>query len=120
MLKEGNVTVMVSSLPRSIKFYTETLGFKLKYQVENEWAEIQAPGVTIGLHPAGEHGPKPGKNESLSIGFTVDNLDSAMANLKAKGVQFSPRIIEDGPVRIASFGDPDMTPLYICQVKGAC
>jgi hypothetical protein len=90
----------------------------LKLQAGNEWAEVTAPGLTIGLHPtAGEHGPKPGNSESLSIGFTVDNLQKDMAALKSKGVVFSPNIIEDGPVKIALFADPDKNPLYLCEVQ---
>ena len=32
MLKEGNVTVMISDMDRAIRFYTEALGLKLKYR----------------------------------------------------------------------------------------
>jgi hypothetical protein len=76
-----------------------------------------APGLTIGLHSAGTHGPKPGNSESLAIGFTVDNLDNDIATLKNKGIVFSPNIIEEGPVRIAFFNDPDKNPLYFCEVR---
>jgi catechol 2,3-dioxygenase-like lactoylglutathione lyase family enzyme len=117
MIKEANATVIVSDLSRSLKFYTETLGLHLKSQVGNDWAEVTAPGLTIGLHPVvGEHGPKPGNSESLAIGFTVDNLENDMKALKNKGVMFSPNIIEDGPVKIGFFVDPDKNPLYLCEV----
>jgi len=116
MIKEANMTVMVSDLNRAIKFYTETLGLKLVNQYENHWAEIHAPGLTIGLHPAGTHGPKPGNSESLSIGFSVDNLDNDMSAFQNKGIVFLPNIIEDGPVRIAFFTDPDKNPLHFCEV----
>jgi catechol 2,3-dioxygenase-like lactoylglutathione lyase family enzyme len=117
MLKAGNVTVLVSDLDRAINFYTQILGLKLDNRYENEWAEIIAPGLTIGLHPVMEHGPQPGKSESLSIGFTVDSLNEEMSILKSRGIIFSPNIVEDGPVRIAFFTDPDKTPLYICEVQ---
>jgi catechol 2,3-dioxygenase-like lactoylglutathione lyase family enzyme len=117
LIKEANVTVMVSDLNRAVKFYTQTLGLKLTSQFEDKWAEIHAPGLTIGLHPVGPHEPKPGNSESLSIGFTVDNLDSDMTAFKNKGVVFSPKIIEDGPVKIAFFSDPDKNPLYFCEVS---
>jgi catechol 2,3-dioxygenase-like lactoylglutathione lyase family enzyme len=116
MIKDSNVTVIVSDLNRAIKFYTETLGLKLVNQFQDQWAEIVAPGLTIGLHPAGPHGPKPGNSESLAIGFTVDNLDKDMTTFRNKGVVFSPNITEDGPVRIAFFNDPDKNPLYFCEV----
>ncbi len=58
MIQEGNVTVMVSDLERAIRFYTEALGLKLKWRW-GDYAEVEAPGVTIGLHPAGTHGRLP-------------------------------------------------------------
>ena len=117
MIKYANVTVMVSALNRAVQFYTETLGLKLKNRFENAWAEVEAPGLTIGLHPAGAHGPKPGKSESLSIGLNVDGLETAMKELKSNGVVFSPHIIEDGSLRIAFFNDPDKNPLYLCEFR---
>ena len=116
ILTEGNVTVMVSNMKKALDFYTKTLGLKLKYRAGDDWSEVEAPGLTIGLHWAGKHGPQPGKSESLSIGFTVKKLETAMAALKKKGVRFSPRLVDEGPVRLAFFSDPDGTPLYLCQV----
>jgi catechol 2,3-dioxygenase-like lactoylglutathione lyase family enzyme len=107
---------MVSDINRAIKFYTETLGLKLVNQYQTHWAEIQAPGLTIGLHPAMDHGPRPGNSESLAIGFAVDHLDNDMTVFEHKGIVFSSNIIEDGPARIAFFTDPDKNPLYLCQV----
>ena len=89
----------------------------MRRAVTAQWAEIQGPGLTIGLHPAGPHGPKPGNSESLAIGFTVDNLDNDVTTFKNKGILFSPNITEDGPVRIAFFTDPDKNPLYLCEVR---
>ncbi len=117
MFKEGNVTVMVSDMDRAIKFYVEGLGLKQKFRHENDWTEVETPGLTIGLHLADKMGVKPGKSESLSIGFTVDRLETEMDRLKKKGVAFSPRIVDEGPVRLAFFGDPDGNPLYLCEVK---
>ncbi len=39
MIEKGNVTIMVADLDRSIKFYTETLGFKLGSRFGNMWAK---------------------------------------------------------------------------------
>ncbi|PWU79651.1 MAG: glyoxalase [Candidatus Nitrosopolaris wilkensis] len=117
MIKKANVTVIVSDLDRAIKFYTETLGLKLMDQFQDQWAEIQAPGLIIGLHTGAPHVLKPGNSESLAIGFTVDNLHNDMTAFKNKGVVFSPNIIENGPVKIALFNDPDKNPLYFCEVR---
>ena len=114
---EGNVTVMVSSVKRAVAFYTKTLGLKLRYKPHEDWAEVQAPGLVIGLHGMHGHGTPPGKPEGFSIGFTVKRLEKAMEAFKKKGVRFSPRIMDEGPVRLAFFTDPDGTPLYLCEVK---
>jgi hypothetical protein len=42
-----------------------------------------------------------------------------MAALKEKGVRFSPKISEDGPVRIAHFSDEDGNPLYLVEQKSS-
>jgi catechol 2,3-dioxygenase-like lactoylglutathione lyase family enzyme len=116
LYKNGNVTVMVADLKRAVKFYVETLGLKLQYEVPGHWAQVEAPGLTIGLHPAGEHGPRPGKSESLSIGFEVEDLMEAMRTLQSRGVNFG-HVSEDKATRIAYFSDPDGNALYLVEVK---
>lgn len=114
----GNVTLMVADFERSVRFYTETLGLTLKARFGDGWAEVEAPGLTIGLHPAGEHGPQPGQAGSISIGLEVEDLDAAMAALRDKGVEFQ-RTFGDGPRRFASFMDPDQTGLYLWETRPA-
>ncbi|HUI01131.1 MAG TPA: VOC family protein [Nitrososphaerales archaeon] len=116
MIKETNVTVIVSDMNEAVAFYTETLGLELKARWGDEFAQVNAPGTMIALHPAVKGGAKPGDSESLSIGFGVDNLDATMAQLKKKGVRFT-RVADDGPVKLAFFGDPDGNPLYLSQSK---
>lgn len=119
MFKVGNVTVMVSDMKRALEFYTRTLGMALKYEAGPDWAEVSMQDLTIGLHTAGDHSPRPGTAGAMSIGLMVDNLETAMDALKKQHVKFSPHISEDGPVRLAFFGDPDGNPLYLCEVKHA-
>ena len=50
-----------------------------------------------------------------------------MATLEMRGVQFMSRgngcedngatIIDDGPVKLAYFADPDGNPLYLCETR---
>jgi catechol 2,3-dioxygenase-like lactoylglutathione lyase family enzyme len=116
MIKEANVTLIVSNVERAVRFYTETLGLKVKARYGDQFAQVEAPGTIIALHPSIENGPQPGKSESISIGFAVDKLESAMNDLKNKGVTFS-RISDDVQVRLAFFTDPDGNPLYLSQSK---
>lgn len=113
MFTESYMTVMVRDMDASIHFYTETLGLPLKERYGNHWAGVSAPGVLIGLHPAGEHAARPDP-EAISLGFMVSDFDAALAQLQANGVQFAPSQGNDA-ARSAYFTDPDGTPLYIMQ-----
>jgi lactoylglutathione lyase len=116
MIKEANVTLMVRDIDESVAFYTRTLGLRLKNRYGDHFAQVEAPGTIISLHPkASEDGQKPGKG-NLSLGFSVANLDDAVADLKAKGVKFS-ELKDDSQVRLAFFEDPDGYPLYLSQSK---
>jgi catechol 2,3-dioxygenase-like lactoylglutathione lyase family enzyme len=70
----ANVTAIISDMEKAIKFYTEILGFEfiLLSPTGFDYAVVQAPGITIALNPI-QHGLHPGKCESLSIGFEVED-----------------------------------------------
>lgn len=117
MYKSGNVTLMVADMDRAIDFYSHKLGFEQKVRYGNEWAEVSAPGVNLGLHQA--RGPIARSDPSIgiSIGFEVDDIESAVADLTARGVTFEAGIRETDDLREASFADPDGTALYLAQIK---
>ncbi len=118
MITSGIVTVMVSDLPRSVRFYTETLGLALGIHVPG-WAEVKTPeGFTIGLHPQGEHTAEAGARGAISVGLGVDSVDDAMATLRDRGVSFRGEPIVSPPVKLAFFGDPDGNDLYLCEQLG--
>jgi catechol 2,3-dioxygenase-like lactoylglutathione lyase family enzyme len=118
-IQNANVTVIVSDMDKAVKFYTEILGLRLISRSNisgNDYAVIQAPGLTIGLNPI-QRGIQPGKCESLSIGFEVDDLDNAIKELETKGIVFPSEIVIEGPVKIAFFTDLDKNPLYLVAVE---
>ena len=106
----GIVTIMVSNMDAAIAFYTGTLGFTLKNRYGGHWADIEAPGLSIGLHPASREMIR---GENLQIGLSVPDLTKAMAELQEKGVEFS--AIQDDNVRLSYFKDPDGNALYLVQ-----
>ena len=112
----GNLTIMVNDMERSIRFYTETLGLPLKFRAGNDWAEVVAPDVAIGLHPAGAHAPS-GGGGGMSLGFQVDDIESAIETLKGRGVAFPRGWRDTGAQRLANFSDPDGTQLYLFQAQ---
>ncbi len=105
------VTIMVSDMDKAIAFYTGTLGFTLKNNYGGHWADIEAPGMAIGLHPAKE--VKAGGN--VSLGFGVSDFDGVVADLGKKGVVL--QIKNDGMAKMALFSDPDGTSIYIRDMK---
>ena len=117
MLQSGNVTLMVTDLDRSVRFYTGTLGFRMHYQADGHWAEVGIKDLTIGLHPAKDPTERPARGEDLSLGLQVESLESAMDALRAKGVRFERGPVDDQAVRLAFFSGHDGYPLYLCEVK---
>ena len=117
MFDQCNVTVMVSDMDRAVDFYTQALKLPLGNRYGNEWAEIQAPGVTIGLHPQSEPiGSAAAGN--ISIGFQVKDLAAAVAELRQRGVTIDDSAIrDDGVDRVVNFADPDGTPLYLIELN---
>jgi len=117
MIKKASATVYVSDVDSALKFYTDVLGMKVKSHWGKDYAELETNGMTIGLHPATQSGPKPGTSGSISIGLEVDDLDATISEFKEKRVVFHGKVVEDGPVRLAFFGDPDGNAFYLTQVK---
>ena len=110
-------TIYVSDLNRAVAFYTETLGLKLLQQAGDHFAMIDAGrGSCLGLHPTGPKSPKAGRSGSISVGLNVAQpIEEVLKALEAKGVVFRGPIVNDGPVKLASFGDPDGNDLYLCE-----
>jgi catechol 2,3-dioxygenase-like lactoylglutathione lyase family enzyme len=111
-ISSSTVTAMVSDMDASIKFYTEVLGLKLKNNYGGHYAEIDAPGLIIGLHPGGKAGQK---ISGLSIGFMVTDFDEWVEALKQKGV--TTNVINDGWSRLCTFTDLDGNEIYLSEKK---
>lgn len=104
--------MMVSNLDEAIQFYVDILGLDLTKRYGDHYAEIQCPGLLIGLHPT-ERAVKAGDN--LSIGFGVGDFDIATKSLIEKGVKLE--VKQDGRIRLAHFTDPDNNRLYLAELE---
>ena len=113
-ITQSNITLMVADLDRSLRFYTEVLGFTSVQRYGDTWAELNAPGLTIGLHPARKPRSITTDTEAVSLGLGVPELEAAIGELEAHGVAVHPT--GEGALRIIHFTDPDGTPLYLMQV----
>jgi predicted enzyme related to lactoylglutathione lyase len=111
-LKKCRVNVMVSNMDDAVEFYSVKLGLELVNRYDDHYAEIQAPGLMIGLHPASD---KISTGNNLSIGFGIINFDETIKTLEGKGIEF---VTEDeGWIRLAYFTDLDNNHLYLAEYK---
>jgi predicted enzyme related to lactoylglutathione lyase len=120
MFNGGIVTVFVTDMNRSVRFYTEQLGLKLLQRYQNDFATIDAGhGLTIGLHPASAASPAGDRKSGTSIGlYLTAGIQDAVKTLQEHGITFSGEIIGEGKAgRFAHFSDPDGNALYLAEMK---
>ena len=111
--------VMVSDMDRSVRFYRETVGLKLRFQ-SPDWTEFDIDSSTLALHSGGVPAPPPDKERyagRASIGFNVENVDKVFEELKSKGVRvvMPPTQRPGEGIRIAVMLDPDGLPVSFSQ-----
>lgn len=115
---DGGLTcaISVTSLDRSIPWYTDVLGMKLIYRLDDlAWCELSTAvaKVNVGLSQVEEAG---GKGGGATLTFGVADIEAAKAELDRHGVR------QDGPirdipemVRLLTFYDPDDNALMFYQ-----
>jgi lactoylglutathione lyase len=114
--------IMVSDMERSVRFYRDVLGLKLKFQ-SPEWTEFDVDSTTLALHGGGKPQPAPAREQfagTASIGFNVANLDSTCEELKRKGARMvlPPTEREGEGIKLAVFLDPDGLAVSFSQNVG--
>jgi len=115
-VKWGIVVIGVSDLEKMVKFYTKTLGFTLATS-DDDWAEIDTPGVYIGMYLKGADEKNYGAGNS-SISYGVKDIKKTMADLKKKGVKLG-KIEEeyDGLMLMTTFKDPEGNEISLVEKK---
>jgi lactoylglutathione lyase len=110
--KVDYVMVNVSDMGRSVAFYRDTLGLRLKFESPG-WSEFETGATTLALHgatrpAAGDPaaGPVAG---TCRLGFSVPDLNSTYAELRKRGVHFvmPPTEQPNEGIRLAGCVDPD-------------
>ena len=110
-------SVMVDDQQKALRFYTETLGFKLKHNIplgEHAWITVvseEAPeGTELVLEPDEHPAARPFKRALVEdgipwTGFAVDDVEAEHGRLEAKGVRFVQPPTDLGTVITAVFDD---------------
>ena len=109
----STVYLAVSDQDRALAFYRDVLGFDVRTDTEFgeglRWVEVAPAGaytVIALVRPMSEDDAKPGGQ--APFGFDTPDLEAAMAEFGARGVEFEDVMGGDGPVPpMAYFRDPD-------------
>ncbi|HEY1690236.1 MAG TPA: VOC family protein [Solirubrobacteraceae bacterium] len=121
--KISTVTIPVADQDREIEFYVEKLGFEKRVDMpfgdgNYRWVEVAPTGAdtTIALAP-----PPPGNptgNVQTGITFNCEDIETAHAELKARGVDVDAEISRmGGPVPpMFWLRDPENNTLLVVQV----
>lgn len=103
----GQIATSVRDLDGAVRFYRDTLGLRLLFEVPN-LAFFDCAGVRLMLTP----GEKASETYSSILYFKVDDIRNGYTTLKARGAEFEgePRMIAKMPdheLWMAFFRDPD-------------
>lgn len=106
--KVGNVILAVKDVDKSLQFYHEIIGLPIKSQRQS-WIDLGTSGALLSLHPASsatQHDDNSFEN-GITIGFLVGDVQSAVDELRAKGVTIHRDIVEKDAGKNAVISDPD-------------
>jgi len=116
-MKVKYATIIVEDMDESIKFYTEVMGFKIESQ------HFPIPGATITLLKGDGDAMielientenKPGL---FSVGMDVEDMDTTMKELKAKGAKITMDPIPITVGTLAFIEDPNGARIALIEHK---
>ncbi|SEK95878.1 glyoxylase I family protein [Chitinophaga rupis] len=121
-----HIAIICSDYERSKTFYTQVLGMQIVREVYREerrsWKLDLALGTqyVIELFSFPEPPPRPSRPEAQGLrhlAFTVQDVDTAVAQLQASGVTPEPiRVDPYTGKRFTFFTDPDGLPLELYEI----
>ncbi len=120
-----HIGIMTNDLEKSVKFYTDVLGFSIAMKMEMieaglsvVFVEKEGSKIEI-MEYQGKNAQKRSKAVEIAVGghsipvndhtsFSVDNIEDTVNEFKEKGVLFDLEPIElEGGIKLAYFKDPD-------------
>jgi len=104
----------VDDMDRAVAFYRDVLELELIRRSGEEWSQLAAGSVQVGLHGAGSGPIRPGG----TLAFTVEDLDATKVKLVERGVVVGHEGGGDslGP-RFVEFNDPDGNVLALFEYQ---
>ncbi|GAB2460744.1 VOC family protein [Jatrophihabitans fulvus] len=108
----ATVWVPVTDMDRAVRFYEGTLGLSVKSREGDDWSEIEADGLTIGLN--GRETAAEGGHGGAVISFRPDgDIEDEVSRLREAGVEFTGEISDHPWGRIAPFRDSEGNDLQL-------
>jgi predicted enzyme related to lactoylglutathione lyase len=112
----GVHTMFYSSQAEALRlFFRDKLGFKAT-DVGGGWLIFDMPEADLGVHPTEQGEPASG---TPSISFYCEDIKQTVAELKAKGVEFSKEIEDHGYGFVTFFKAPGDFEIQLYQPKYA-
>lgn len=104
----------VSDFERSIRFYSEILGFVPGRSKPDRWTEMTDNGFSVFLI-ARRAGQAIEGHGATGITLVVHDIERKKAILEARGVSFIGEVIDAEALKLAIFEDPDANPIYLVE-----
>ncbi len=106
------VSVPVTDIERSVKWYGETLG--LEQVGFGGWPEFQlGENVSLYLIDPTNYGQEFKGPHTASIALRVPDVEEARRELESRGIEFRGEIFDTGVCHMAFFADPDGNELML-------
>jgi catechol 2,3-dioxygenase-like lactoylglutathione lyase family enzyme len=111
--RTDSISVPVTDVQRSTRFYEETLGLP-KVSADEGWPEFQlGENVSLYLIDPTNIGQQFTAPHSAHIALRVPDVEAARKELEANGVAFDGEIFDTGVCHMAFFRDPDGNALML-------
>jgi catechol 2,3-dioxygenase-like lactoylglutathione lyase family enzyme len=108
------VSVPVTDVERSTKFYAETLGLPWINEGSQQWPEFQlGENVSLYLMDPTNIGATFQGPHTAHIALRVPDVAETRAELEGRGVSFDGEIFDTGVCHMAFFKDPDGNQLML-------
>jgi glyoxylase I family protein len=122
LFRVHGIRYQTRDVSRAVAFYTNELGFTLKHQQGEAFAAVTCGGVDLLLSGAESSGARPlpdGQQQEPGgwnrLVLAVDDLSSAVARLRSRGVPFRHDIVTGPGGTQIQILDPDGNPVELFE-----